>query len=271
MDMLPNLWTGLAAFLALVAAGYALGIVGNVGGPLFVLILLTVARLPTTTAIGTAMLVSCLISLFAFIGHWRQQNILPKYALITGIVGAVGCFFGAYFAQRLPVSILQPMLGAVVLLIPSIGLFRLAKRAIASSSASAVSASQAPAIKPSLHTAAGGTMGAVVGFFCGAFGLGGATPIAALSRMLLQQPMRFSIGSAYLAALCISIVGTGFYAVEGKIDFGYAAFLSAACGLGIYLSSRMVSRIPDRTLEALMLTSMVAMALFTVFDSWVSP
>lgn len=266
MSMWPELLAGLAALLALVGIGYALGIVGNVGGPLFVLLLLTLGRLPATTAIGTAMLVSCAISLFAFVGHWRQRNVLLRYGLVTGVIGAVGCFFGAYFAQRLPVDVLQPLLGVVVLLIPTIGLLRLAKSAVRPSAAAA--ASQSSVIAPGLHPVAGGTVGGVVGFFCGAFGLGGATPIAALSRMLLRQPMRFSIGSAYLAALCISLVGSTFYAVEGLIAYGHAALLSVGCGLGIYLSSRMIGRIPDRVLEVLMLTTMLAMALFTIYDGW---
>jgi uncharacterized membrane protein YfcA len=261
MEMLHSLLLGLPAFLALVAAGYALGIVGNVGGPLFVLILLTVDQLPTTTAIGTAMFVSCLISLFAFVGHWRRENVVMNYALITGIVGAVGCFFGALFAQRVPERVLELLLGFVVLIIPTIGLVRLARRTRQSSVA------VAPLIGPAFHEMAGGVMGMIVGFFCCAFGLGGAAPIAALSRMLLQQPMRFSIGSAYLAALCISLVGTAFYAVNGQIEPGYAARLSIGCGLGVYLSTRVVSRISDHILEALMLTTMVAMALFTLFDS----
>lgn len=261
MEMLPSLLSGLPAFLALVAAGYALGIVGNVGGPLFVLILLTVDRLPVMTAIGTAMFVSCLISLFAFVGHWRRKNVVMEYALITGIAGAAGCFFGALFVQRVPARVLAPLLGFVVLIIPTIGLVRLARRTRQSPAAAA----PAPLIGPAFHQMAGGSMGMTVGFFCGAFGLGGATPIAALSRMLLKQPMRFSIGSAYLAALCISLVGTVFYAVNGQIEFGHAALLSTGCGLGVYLSTRAVSRIPDRILEALMLTTMVAMALFTLW------
>lgn len=266
MQMLPSLLSGLPAFLALVAAGYALGIVGNVGGPLFVLILLTVAHLPMPTAIGTAMFVSCLISLFAFVGHWRRKNVVMDYALVTGIAGAAGCLLGALFSQRVPDRILAPLLGFVVLIVPTIGLVRLARRTRQSPAAAA--AAPAPLIEPAFHEITGGAMGAIVGFFCGAFGLGGSTPIAALSRMLLQQPMRFSIGSAYLAALCISLVGTAFYAVNGQIELGYAALLSIGCGLGVYLSTRAVSRIPDHILEALLLTSMVAMALFTLFGSW---
>jgi len=264
--MLPSLLSGLPAFLALIAAGYALGIVGNVGGPLFVLILLTVDQLPTTTAIGTAMLVSCLISLFAFVGHWRRRNIVMHYALVTGIAGAAGCFIGALFAQRMPGRILEPLLGVTVLVIPTIGLVRLSRGS--GQSPAAATAAPAALIGPAFHGMTGGAMGMVVGFFCGALGLGGATPIAALSRMLLQQPMRFSIGSAYLAALCISLVGTAFYAVNGQIELGSAALLSAGCGLGVYLSTRVVNRIPDRILEALMLTTMVAMALFTLFSNW---
>jgi uncharacterized membrane protein YfcA len=254
-----------AAFLALVAAGWALGVVGNVGGPLFVLILLSVTQLPTTTAIGTAMLVSCLISLFACIAHWRRGNVVQDYDWITGIAGAAGCLLGALFSQRVPHRVLAPMLGIVVLIIPTIGLLRLARRLRPSARGPAV---PSPLISPALHRVAGGSMGMVVGGFCGAFGLGGATPIAALSRMLLQQPMRSSIGSAYLAAMCISTVGAGFYAAHGQIDYLQAAWLAASCGLGAYLSTRAVSRIPDAVLEALMLATMVAMALFTLFNSW---
>lgn len=269
MEMLSSLLTGLPAFFALIAAGYALGIVGNVGGPLFVLILLTIDQLPTTTAIGTAMFISCLISLFASVGHWRRENIAVNYALVTGGAGAVGCFLGAFFAQRVPARALEPLLGLVVLFIPVIGLVRLARPARRTLVAPAPSAP--PMLKPAHQEMVGGATGMIVGFFCGAFGLGGATPIAALSRMLLHQPMRLSIGAGYLAALCISLVGTAFYAFKGQIDFGYAALLSIACGLGVFLSTRAVSRIPDRILEALMLITMVAMALFTLFHSWGRP
>jgi uncharacterized membrane protein YfcA len=265
MELLSSLLLGLPAFLALIAAGYALGIVGNVGGPLFVLILLTVDQLPTMTAIGTAMFVSCLISLFASVGHWRRENIAVNYALVTGGAGAIGCFFGAFLAQRVPARALGPLLGLVVLFIPLIGLVRLARRARRTPVAAAPAA---PPMLPPHQELVGGATGMIVGFFCGAFGLGGATPIAALSRMLLHQPMRLSIGAGYLAALCISLVGTAFYAVKGQIDFGSAALLSIACGFGVFLSTRAVSRIPDQILEALMLTTMVAMALFTLFHSW---
>src|SRR5688572_13501069 len=149
--MLPSLPLALAAFLALVAAGYVLGIVGNVGGPLFVLILITVGQLPTTTAIGTAMLVSCLISLFAFVGHWRRKNVAREYALVTGIAGAAGCLLGALLSQRVPVRLLEPLLGVVVLIIPAIGLVRLARRASQSAVARAAAAAPVPMIGPAFH------------------------------------------------------------------------------------------------------------------------
>ena len=262
MPMLPDLVTSIPAFLCLVAAGYALGVVGNVGGPLFVLILLSVEGMPIPTAIGTAMCVSCLMTLIAVLGHWQQDNLRADLAWAMGGAGAIGCLLGAMIAVNAPVQLLEPLLGIVVMVIPVLGLVRLLRTKQRGDSMATV------ATAPSGQRSKGATIGAIVGSFCGAFGLGGAAPIAALSRIVLGQSMRISIGTAYVAALCISATGTAFYAFAGQIHMQYTMLLVAGCGLGIFLSTRTISLIPDRTLEALMMTTMLALALFTQISSW---
>jgi len=262
MPMLPDLMTMLPIFICLVAAGYALGVVGNVGGPLFVLILLSIDGMPTSTAIGTAMCVSCLITLIAVLGHWQQDNLRADLAWATGIAGGIGCLVGAAIAVNAPVQVLEPLLGVVVMIIPVLGLVRLVRAQQRS-----VVAANVPAL-PTAQRTKGATIGAVVGSFCGAFGLGGAAPIAALSRIYLRQSMRISISTAYVAALCISATGTVFYAFAGQINMHYTVLLVAGCGLGIFLSTRTISLVPDRILEALMMTTMLVLALMTHISSW---
>lgn len=262
MPMLPDLMTSVPTFLCLVAAGYVLGVVGNVGGPLFVLILLSVDGLPTATAIGTAMCVSCLITMIAVLGHWQQNNLRADLAWSMGAAGAVGCLIGAIIAVNAPVQVLEPLLSIVVMVIPVLGLVRLFRARRCADTAVIES------VLPTGQRSKGATIGAVVGSFCGAFGLGGAAPIAALSRMVLHQPMRISIGTAYVAALCISATGTLFYAFAGQIHMQYTVFLVTGCGLGIFLSTRAVNLVPDRILEGMMMMMMIVLALLTQISSW---
>jgi uncharacterized protein len=97
--------------------GILVGITGT-GGAFVIPALIYVFRLEQLRAQGTALLISSLpIWFIAFIPYARSQQFDLRLGLLIALGICVGSYFGASWAQHLPLPVLRRILGSVLILI----------------------------------------------------------------------------------------------------------------------------------------------------------
>jgi uncharacterized membrane protein YfcA len=97
--------------------GILVGITGT-GGAFVIPVLMYLFRIDQLRAQGTALLISSLpIWFIAFIPYMRAQHFDLRLALLIAAGICVGSYFGASWAQHLPLLVLRRFLGAVLVLI----------------------------------------------------------------------------------------------------------------------------------------------------------
>jgi uncharacterized membrane protein YfcA len=97
--------------------GILVGITGT-GGAFVIPALMYLFRVDQLRAQGTALMISSVpIWIIAFIPYARAQQFDLKLGVLIAIGICVGSYFGANWAQHLPLPILRRVLGCVLVLI----------------------------------------------------------------------------------------------------------------------------------------------------------
>ena len=104
------------------AVGVVVGLVGT-SGAFMIPVLVMVLGLTQLRAQGTALFIALLpVWFFPMLPYWRNGNVDWKLGLLLGTGLAVGGYFGAQWAQHLPVSVVRKVF-AVMLMVVSVRLF----------------------------------------------------------------------------------------------------------------------------------------------------
>src|SRR5215472_12823445 len=104
--------------------GVLVGITGT-GGAFVIPALMYLFRMDQLRAQGTALMISSLpIWIIAFIPYARAQHFDLKLGLLIALGICVGSYFGASWAQHLPLPVLRKGLGVVLVLVGVRFLFR---------------------------------------------------------------------------------------------------------------------------------------------------
>jgi len=105
-----------------VAAGFASGMLGVGGGfimvPVQIWVLTSLGVEPTMAiriSFGTALAVALPTAVNGAFGHHRRGAVVPRAALLLGVAGFAGAFFGGAVAAEAPGEILRVAFGLVVL------------------------------------------------------------------------------------------------------------------------------------------------------------
>jgi len=105
--------------------GVLVGITGT-GGAFIIPALIYLFRMDQLRAQGTALLISSLpIWFIAFIPYARSQHFDLRLALLIALGICVGSYFGASWAQHLPMPVLRRLLGIVLIVIGARFVFQL--------------------------------------------------------------------------------------------------------------------------------------------------
>jgi len=97
--------------------GILVGITGT-GGAFVIPALIYLFRMDPLRAQGTALMISSLpIWIIAFIPYARAQHFDLRLGLLIALGICVGSYFGASWAQNLPLPMLRRILGSVLILI----------------------------------------------------------------------------------------------------------------------------------------------------------
>jgi len=97
--------------------GILVGITGT-GGAFVIPALMYVFRMDQLRAQGTALMISSLpIWFIAFIPYARSHHFDLRLGLLIALGICVGSYFGASWAQQLPLPVLRRVLGSVLILV----------------------------------------------------------------------------------------------------------------------------------------------------------
>ena len=104
--------------------GILVGITGT-GGAFVIPALMYVFRMEQLRAQGTALMISSLpIWFIAFIPYARSHHFDLKLGLLIALGICIGSYFGAAWAQHLPMPVLRRVLGSVLVVIGARFLFQ---------------------------------------------------------------------------------------------------------------------------------------------------
>ena len=187
----------------------------------------------------------------------RQRLVNVRLAILIGVMASVGAIFGAKLGLQLPLSVLQVMLGLVVLFVASMYVMRILQGAQA-------------ARKMKTETVPGRWLGwlrlearfydlperrwlrwhprfllpslgvfVLVGFFSGMLGLGGGWAYVPLLNLVMGLPMRFSVATSYFIIAIVNTAALPVYLRAGAVQ----PLLCIPCVLGVMLGARFGSRV----------------------------
>lgn len=269
--------------------GACIGMTGIGGGVLLLPVLTLGFGLPSTVAVGTAHLYSCLCKLPAVFFHFRQGTIrfrTSAYFLvgavpatvavalwITGYAGAMDQADPAW--QELQVN-LRRFIAAVVILSGLLILWHMFMRPGSHAPASpADPADQADPADPAdpadqadqrISTRVTGAkvilvaaLGAVIGGLIASTSVGSGILIVPLMIIIFRLTAVDTVGSSIFIALMLTFTSSIIYAGSSQLDLAIAVTMAAGSLVGVPLGVRLSRRIPERYLQ-ITITGLVLVA-----------
>ena len=92
-------------------------------------------------------------------------------------------------------------------------------------------------------------IGLIAGVMSGYVGVGGGFIMVPLFMQLLNLPIRLTSGTSLIAILILATSGTVLQAIYGNIDWVAGIFIAVGSIPGVYLGSRLITRIPETVLR----------------------
>jgi uncharacterized membrane protein YfcA len=114
-------------------------------------------------------------------------------------------------------------------------------------------------------------VGAAAGALSGLFGVGGGILIVPGLVLLLGLPQRRAHATSLAAILPIAAAGAAGYVINGSVDWGAAAALTAGGAAGALAGTRALRRIPDRGLRVIFALFMLAAAAVLPYEATAGP
>jgi uncharacterized membrane protein YfcA len=217
----------LALMITGIGAGFASGMLG-VGGcfimvPVQFWVLTSMGVEPTMAtriSFGTALAVAFPTAINAAQGHYRRGAVVPRAALLLGITGLVGAFFGGAVAAHAPGNLLRIVFGLVII-------------------AAASRMVMGPGAKTGCGEGGQGggecgegggdggeglvarsdscylLLGLPLGFLCGLIGIGGGVIMVPVLSMVMGFGMHRAVGTSTAAIILTSSGGVLSYVLNG--------------------------------------------------------
>jgi uncharacterized protein len=114
-------WVSHMGILLQILVGAVIGILVGItgtGGAFVIPALMYVFRMDQLRAQGTALMISCVpIWIIAFMPYARSHQFDFRLGVLIAIGICIGSYFGANWAQHLPLPVLRRVLGSVLVLI----------------------------------------------------------------------------------------------------------------------------------------------------------
>ncbi len=271
--------------------GACIGMTGIGGGVLLLPVLTLGFGLPSTVAVGTAHLYSCLCKLPAVFFHFRQGTIrfrtsayflagaVPVSVTVAlWITGYAGDMDPADPAWRELQTNLRHFIAAVVMLSGLLILWHMfmrpgsravtseADQAVQAATGQADQATQADQAVQRISARVTGAkivlavaLGAVIGGLIASTSVGSGILIVPLMIIIFRLTAVDTVGSSIFIALSLTFTSSIIYAGSSQLDLAIAVIMATGSLVGVPLGVRMSRRIPERSLQ-ITITGLVLVA-----------
>ncbi|MCY4543980.1 MAG: sulfite exporter TauE/SafE family protein [Gemmatimonadetes bacterium] len=253
-----DILTAVAQLVAGALIGACIGMTGIGGGVLILPVLTLGFGLPSTVAVGTAHLYSCLCKLPAVFFHFRQGTIrfrTSAYFLvgavpatiavavwITGYAGAMDRSDPAWLELQ---TNLRQFIAAVVILSGLLILWHMFMRPGSRTAPGQRIAPRVTGAKVFLVA----VLGAVIGGLIASTSVGSGILIVPLMIIIFHLTAVDTVGSSIFIALTLTLTSSIIYAGSSQLDLAIAVTMAAGSLVGVPLGVRMSRKIPERYLQ----------------------
>lgn len=265
--------TLLGLLLALLV-GATLGLLGSGGSILTVPIFVYALGVAPKPAIAMSLAAVGTTTIVGFVSHWRQGNVRIPTALLFGAFAMVGAFSGARLAMRIP-SDVQLVIFAVAVLVASVLMLRNASRDLRATRqvetsvvtpASGVAADTVAVAMPAELRARAwlAALGLVTGALTSVIGVGGGFLIVPALVLAGGLPMRQAVGTSLLVITMNALAGFAGYLGLVPIDWEIVGGFTGAAVIGIFIGSRLASRVPQARLKQAFAVLLLGVGVFVL-------
>ena len=232
----------LLDFVLGVAIGAIAGLFG-VGGGFLIVPTLTFMGLPIHTAIGTSLACIAVSSFASAYTHIKRRKVLFRIVAIKEAFSMPAALIGAHITLFLNESFLRTIF--------SIFLFYLAYKMMTTSS----KYHHEESIRINYKNVP--IVGILSGFTSGLLGISGGILNVPLFHVLVEMPIRYSIGTSSVALFFTALAGTYGHFKAGNVSIETALLLAPGLVIGAYLGARSTHTLHPERLQnwfALILT-----------------
>ena len=183
----------------------------------------------------------------AISGSWRYRHgelIQWKVVAFTAPSGIVAAILGAWVSPRVPGDgHLLMVLTAGLLMWSSINMIRsVTPSAIGEPAGAKINLRNSQSFSATLT-------GLVAGLLSGLLGVGGGIVMVPLFRRWLKLPMKNAVATSLICVGAFAIPGTITHAIEGRIDWRFASWLTLGVVAGAPFGSNMALKMSDKKLQ----------------------
>ena len=254
---------GVAAGLGLVI-GVLLGLLGAGGSILAVPALVYGAGEPLGSAVPTSLLVVGVSAVTAVLPRIRAGQVQWRLALVVGGSGVPAAFAGTAVNHLLDPRVV--LLGfAVVMVAAALGMLRGQPEAGGDCALPDGGVNWRGCLPKAVGT------GTVVGFLTGLFGVGGGFLLVPALVLLLGVPTTVAVGTSLLVVTVNAAAGLAAHVGSAHIDYGVAAWFTAAAVVGSLLAARVATRLPAARLRIGFAWIVLAVAAGVAVEAIVNP
>ena len=247
-------------FITMIVLGLLVGFIGAGGAGFVIAILTTVFGVPVHTAFGTSLSAMVFTSISGTYSHFRENNLVLRVGLDTGLFGAIGAFFGSWIADLILGSTLKWFTAGMMIFSAVLLWFRLFTKY---GQLGANTGAQEVPSGISFWIAACG-VGFVTGGLSGLLGIG-ASPFIQIGLLIFfGLSVQQAAGTTMLVILPVAFVGGVGYYTAGNWDI--LLFIEVAAGMiiGSYVGAKFTSRLHPMVLKVTLIAVPIVAAIVLI-------
>lgn len=288
----------IAAALVGLVVGVLSGLLGIGGGTILVPTFKLGFLMDAIACTATSMFTIIPTSIAGAVSHVRNRTCIPQLGVAAGLGGALTAPLGVWLASLSPDWAIMAAAAVVI----GYSAFTMLSKAIkmpkekekaakGATKAGEVRRAKTPTCHPEeagqadegsfldpvnvaperpaltrKQLAIGAVIGLVAGVMSGYVGVGGGFLMVPLMIQILNMPMKLTSGTSLIAVLILATSGTVYQAYLGNVNWIAGIFVACGSIPGALLGSRLVSRVPERTLRFVFSAFLMVAAALLVVD-----
>jgi uncharacterized protein len=250
-----------------IVTGVLSGLLG-IGGGLLMVPALTVFGVPLVQATATSLVGVFLSAVSGSVRNFRAGELNWQTSLLLAAFGIVTAQAGAWLGNRLPDAVLSLAFAALLLI--TIYLMQLRQRL-----------KRNEIRQPPIESGTGkpgarrvgpiAAIGLLAGLLSGLFGVGGGVVMVPLQMLLLAESIKAAVRTSLGAIVAIAISGLAQHAWNGNVLWIPGICLGMGGILGAQAGTRLLPRLPDRTVNLLFRLFLIGLSVYMVvraIDRW---